>query len=266
LLAHLGDEAGAQEASARRDEVIAMLAREHGRSDVVEAEEITRTIENVVLVLDEAIEAFDSNVADDENKVGHCVGSGAELSGTVIEPAGDAENIEMAGIYEPWIPVVVGTIADLDDLPKKAAKEKVRSLAGEIVALEGPVHVDRVATLIGRSFAVGRLAPKRRAQIIRHIGAADGVEVVGKHAWPADIDRATWGSFRRNGPNSSRKFAEIAVEEVANAMAACMARNPSQSDEEVDRVTLACFGRERRSAAYKGHLDKARALIGRSGP
>ena len=57
--------------------------------------------------------------------------------------------------FEAWTVVPVGEVSVLDDLPKKAAKEKVRAVATEIVEFEGPIHLDRLAQPVHHQHRLG---------------------------------------------------------------------------------------------------------------
>lgn len=72
--------------------------------------------------------------------------------------------------FSPW-QVVARETGVVEALPTKVAKEKVRATAAEIIEVEGPVAVDRVATLVARTYGINRLADRRRQQIIRQIRA-----------------------------------------------------------------------------------------------
>ncbi len=99
--------------------------------------------------------------------------------------------------FEPWVPVPVGDVSVLDDLPKKVAKEKVRAVAVEIVDAEGPIHLDRLASLVGASFGVQRLyAARAKRSFTRHAPQASISTPTSSHG-PTE-------STRRSGPSSAR--------------------------------------------------------------
>lgn len=162
--------------------------------------------------------------------------------------------------FEPWDVVVVGDKSVLDDLPKFAAKEKVRAVAREIVAAEGPIHLDRLRQLVAATFGVRKLHAARARQIGRHVAAA-GLFIDGtKFVWSADIDPETWREFRPNSSEIDRLFLHISPREIANAMDHIAARDPHLTVDELRSVALETFGRKRRTKAFLGHLAKAEAL------
>lgn len=164
-------------------------------------------------------------------------------------------------VFEPWEPVLVGDISVLDDLPKLAAKQKVRAVAAEIVEAEGPIHLDRLAQLIAASFGVGRLHANRAAKINRQVKAAGLTVDKAKFVWPDGVDPGSWTEFRPNTSQVERPFLFISPVEIANAMQFLKTRGPGLSDAELDSATLRTFGRKRRTRQFAAHITKAKALL-----
>lgn len=163
--------------------------------------------------------------------------------------------------FEAWTVVPVGDVSVLDDLPKKAAKEKVRAVATEIAEFEGPIHLDRLAQLTAASFGVQRLWPAREKKLIYQIRQT-GLMVDGdKFVWPSDLDPKTWAEFRPNDSTIDRPFIQISPIEIANAMRLLIARTPGISEGDLDASALQTFGRKRKTKQFAGHLKRARSLI-----
>jgi hypothetical protein len=194
--------------------------------------------------------------------------SAQSYEGTLVEPGpdvlerkdgGDTPLVGNSRIrYEPWPAVEIGNASVLDDLPKRYAKEKVRALASEITEFEGPIEIDRLASLIGNAFGLSRIKATRRGQIKRHIRAADVVVDGDGFVWPTDIDPDTWTEFRPNDSNAGRAFTDISPVEIANAMRFIREKNPGISEEDLDTKTLQTFGRKKRTSQVKAHLALAR--------
>ena len=163
--------------------------------------------------------------------------------------------------FEPWEPVPVGDVSVLDDLPKVAAKLKVRAIAVEIVEAEGPIHVDRLAQLIAASFGVQKLHANRAAKITRQAKAAGLLIDKGKFVWPDGVDQDAWAEFRPNTSQVERPFLFVSPVEIANAMRFLKRRTPGISDVDLDSATLRTFGRKRRTKQFAAHLTKAKALV-----
>lgn len=159
--------------------------------------------------------------------------------------------------FEPWVPVAVGDLAILDELPKKHAKEQLRAVAIEITEFEGPIHIERLAELTAAAFGLNRLHPRRRRQIERQIKATHLAVDTGRFVWPSSIDREKWEEFRPNSSSVDRPFLHISPVEIANA-----ARFICENEEGINRVKLETqilqtFGRRRRTPQFKKHLSKA---------
>lgn len=163
--------------------------------------------------------------------------------------------------FEPWEPVLVGDVSILDELPKVAAKQKVRAVAAEIVEAEGPIHVDRLAQLVAASFGVQKLHAKRAAKITYQAKASGLLIDKAKFVWPDGLDPNAWTEFRPNSSQVVRLFLHVSPVEIANAMRFLKQKSLGISDIDLDRATLQTFGRKKRTKQFAAHLDKARALV-----
>jgi hypothetical protein len=162
--------------------------------------------------------------------------------------------------YEPWPVVLSDDPGLLDELPKKAAKMQVRALAEEITEAEGPIHIDRLARLIGRSFGVSRLASKRSAKIKRQIRNCESITEDADHfLWPGSLHASTWLEFRPNDSDTEREFTEISPVEIRNAAAFIRRHHPDWSDDRLQRAVLATFGKKRLTKKTRAHLEAALA-------
>ncbi len=169
----------------------------------------------------------------------------------------DATRLE----FEPWAPVAVGDASVLDDLPKKVAKQKVRTVVIEIVEMEGPIHIDRLAKHLAASFGVQRLHPQREKKILSQIKATE-LQVDGaKFVWPEGVDPQTWTEFRPNSSDVDRPFEHISPVEIANAMRFLKQHKPSVSKADLSAATLQTFGRKRHTKQQAAHLAKASAAL-----
>lgn len=156
------------------------------------------------------------------------------------------------GCYEPWV-VVAREAGVIEDLPRKAAKQKVCAVAAEITDMEGPVHIDRVATLVARTYGVVRLAEKRRAPIVRQI-CASGFHVDGDgFAWPEDFDPATLTGYRPTSAGEDRDLTQVSPVEFRNAAASVALELTGEARM---RAVMTVFGRSRLTAGYRKHLTK----------
>lgn len=162
--------------------------------------------------------------------------------------------------YEAWETIIVGDSSVLDALPKKTAKEKVRSLAAEIAEFEGPIHLERLTRLVALGFNLQRLAEKRRKKLERQVHQCGlHVDDMG-YVWPSDINPDTWDEFRPNTSDAARPFTEISPTEIANAYIFFGATQPELVGAELDAAVLRTFGRKRRTETVLAHLGKGKDL------
>ncbi|MCL2504458.1 MAG: Swt1 family HEPN domain-containing protein [Coriobacteriia bacterium] len=163
--------------------------------------------------------------------------------------------------FEPWPVVIFGDRSVLDELPKKAAKEQVRSVAIEIAEFEGPIHIERLTKLTTAAFDLSRLYPKRERQVVHQIkqacAQADLTLDENKFVWPSVIDRQTWKEFRPNSSDAERPFWHISPTEIANAACFIAAQNPDISQADLRVQTLRTFGYKRQTKQIREHLDCA---------
>lgn len=162
--------------------------------------------------------------------------------------------------FEPWTPVLVGGVETLDQLPKMAAKQKVRAVAAVVVDAEGPIHLDRLAQLVAASFGVRKLHAKRAAQIKRQVKAAGLLVDHDGFVWPDGLDPSRWEEFRPNSSAVDRPFWHISPVEIANARRFITRQDAAADAATIDSATLRTFGRRRRTRRIGSHLAKAWAL------
>jgi hypothetical protein len=179
------------------------------------------------------------------------------------EPSGESPTLvgEHRLTFEAWQPVPVGDVSVLNDLPKIAAKQKVRAVAAEIVEAEGPVHMERLVQLVGTSFGLHKVHSGRVSKIAYQVKASGFHVDKEKFVWPLGVDPDGWREFRPNTSQADRPFLHISPVEIANAMRFLKRRSPQLSDAELDAATLRTFGRKRRTQQFTAHLARARALL-----
>lgn len=164
--------------------------------------------------------------------------------------------------FEPWEPVLVGDVSVLDELPKLAAKLRVRAVAVEIVESEGPIHLDRLVQLIAASFGVQKLHTNRAKKLVYQAKAAGLAVDAAKFVWPEGVDPSAWTEFRPNSSDVDRPFLFVSPVEISNAMSFLKRRSPDISETDLDTATLRTFGRKRRTMQFTTHLARAKVLLG----
>ncbi|WFN93800.1 DUF3320 domain-containing protein [Gordonia sihwensis] len=249
LLEHFADEDGLGEARRVRHEALVALALAEGVTEQAAAESAASASSE-----DEAASASATDLEPaDEPEV---ISPGAEvleLEPTVI----GAHRLE----FEPWTVVKVGTVDVLDELPKKAAKEKVRAVALEIATYEGPIHLDRLVDKTAQSFGLQRVRAGREKKLGYQIKQAGLFIDADKFVWPNEIDPACWTEFRPNDSNADRPFIHVSPIEIANAARFIKAKQPGIAKADLDTAVLRTFGRKRRTKQFAAHLAKATDLL-----
>lgn len=246
LLEHFGDADGLEEAKRVRHEALAALAEQEGVPEQV-AEAASAALGSTSIV--ETTETPRANAQESE---GESVTPDPEVLVGKPSVIGD-RRLEFA----PWSVVRVGSVGALDELPKKAAKEKVRAIAVEIATYEGPIHIDRLVDKVAQSFGLQRVHARRQAKIayqIRQVGLFIDED---KFIWPREIDASTWVEFRPNDSDVDRPFVQISPVEIANAARFISAKRPGLTDDELDVAVLQTFGRKRRTKQLAAHLVRA---------
>ena len=86
--------------------------------------------------------------------------------------------------YEPWRKVGRGDRELLDRLNVRSVQQMVEEVAGEIVDFEGPIAMDRLLGLIGNEFGMTRLHERRRKSLLRRVRATELVVDGDGFVWP----------------------------------------------------------------------------------
>lgn len=227
LLDCFGDAGGLVEARRLRHEALAALAIEERVSERAAAAAAAAPAPESVLA------HGDESAPSEES-----LGGGAESE--LVAPDPEVFEREPSAIgstrlaFEPWSVVQVGGVAVLDDLPKKAAKDKVRAVAVEIATYEGPIHLDRLVQLTARSFGLQRVRSGRERKLAYQIRQAGLFVDAEKFVWPSEIEPASWSEFRPNDSNADRPFDQISPVEIANAARFIKAAHPRASEADLD--------------------------------
>lgn len=254
LLEQFGDDEGLLEAVRIRHDALAALAAAAGISEQAAVSKVTVTTS-------EASGSKSEGTANVPAETANCHVEVVTPDPVVLTRAPSAIGNERL-LFEPWVVVQVGGIDVLDDLPKKAAKEKVRAAAVEIATYEGPVHIERLVQLTGQSFGLQRVRTSRERKIEYQIRQTDLFVDEDDFVWPQEIDPAKWREFRPNDSTVSRSFQHISPVEIANAARLIRGQRQGIGYEDLATLVLQTFGRQRRTKQITGHLALALARAG----
>lgn len=151
---------------------------------------------------------------------------------------------------------VVGDREVLDRLDERDAREAVGTELLDVIAVEAPVQVERLARIVANRFGLSRVRQNRLEEIIRLIPDELCVDTpFGVYAWRSEEQYQTWGDYRPTPPDVDRKLAEIAPEEIVNAFIAIITNAGVIERSELVGITATLFGMSRVTAQARTHLD-----------
>lgn len=251
LLRYMEDKKGLEEALRIRHQALRALAEEQGVTEDSVEERATPTLDAVP----------DEEPADVDEVEEDSVHPDPEVLKQEPKTSGDqilgSDRLE----FEPWEVVPVGDVEVLNNLRKNAAKSDVRTVAIEIATFEGPIHIDRLTRMVGRSFGLSRVRKNRSKRISYQIEQAGLFVDEDQFVWPREIDPSSWTEFRPNDNSVRRSFTHISPVEISNAARFIKAKHSEIDPKELEAAVLRTFGRKQRTGAVKDHLSKARKLL-----
>ncbi|MDR3213233.1 MAG: DUF4011 domain-containing protein [Azoarcus sp.] len=168
-------------------------------------------------------------------------------NGAVQIPLNGAEK----NIVVDFIPAsddVAAPQAVLNDL--QAARPEVIRIAAEALAVEGPVHLDRLLRIIANRFGYSSAGFQKRGELSELIASTFTVDG-DRFVWQDGVDRQTWRTVRRTVSGSDRAMMEICPAELLNAMELVLSRAPAGSRDDLLKDTASVLG-------YARLTDKAR--------
>jgi hypothetical protein len=258
LLEHFKDDDGLADARRIRLEALAALAKQEGVTEQAAAISTAANVREPLPAVKVALASTPTSVPEAVDDIEpELVTPDASVLVRTPSIIGDKRLA-----FEPWTVVQVGAIEVLDDLPKKAAKEKVRSVAVEIATYEGPIHLERLVQMTAQSFGLKRVAASRERKLSRQIQQAGLFVDTDKFIWPREIEPGQWSEFRPNDSNADRPFVHISPAEIANAARFILDTDKEMSTTELEAAVLQTFGRRRRTRQVAAHLAKAMARLG----
>jgi very-short-patch-repair endonuclease len=160
------------------------------------------------------------------------------------------------GDFAPAHTDVVGDREVLDRLDDPGAREAVAAQLVEVIDIEAPVQLERLARIVANRFGLSRVRQSRVDEILRLVPDDLCVETpFGVYAWRSEAQYQTWGDFRPTPPGVDRKLTEIAPEEIVNAFVAIVADAGVIERSELVGITATVFGMSRVTAQARTHLD-----------
>ncbi|TLF93668.1 DUF3320 domain-containing protein [Nocardia cyriacigeorgica] len=150
----------------------------------------------------------------------------------------------------------LGAREDLDRINSREVTRVITDAVRELVEVEGPIELDRLARTIGTRFGYDRVRQARKDFITGCVPAelVHSDPLGADFVWPRQLDRATWRGYRTTPDDVARPLHEIAPEEIINAMNAVCGRR-ELDEEALMRKTLAVFNQRRLASASRDRLS-----------
>ena len=150
---------------------------------------------------------------------------------------------------------MIGSKGQLDDL---AANEPVIVAAiREVIAIEGPIEMERLLKFVARRFDLRKVNAKRLEEI-GELVPADRVTTsdLGEFVWPVGIDPTTWREFRTSD-TLVRPIVAISPEELANAATVIVKEAYSIDRTDLIRAVATQFGAKSVTAPVRERISDA---------
>ncbi|MBP1159800.1 hypothetical protein JOE46_001959 [Rhodococcus sp. PvR099] len=159
------------------------------------------------------------------------------------------------GVYQCAPTTALGEREDLDRVNSATVRGRITGAVREIVEIEGPIELDRLARDVGRRFGFDRVSASRKGFVIDCV-PAELIQAtpLGNFVWPRELDCAEWGGYRSTPDNVTRSLSDIAPEEIVNAMNA-VCRGRQLEVEPLMRETMAVFNQKRLAGPSRDRLD-----------
>lgn len=176
----------------------------------------------------------------------------AALDAAAGDGGGEEQPVDAAGggAASPAVPYVAAQLAvasaDPEALYLPASRPRQVEQVREVVAVEGPLHLDELYRRVGGAWSTRKLTSRVRRQLWPLLAALErsgALRVVDDVVWPGAVDPATWSVVRGPGADgSSRDASLIPAEEIAAAARWVLVRSLSLPADALARETARLFG------------------------
>ena len=127
----------------------------------------------------------------------------------------------------------------------------------QIIAESGPISVERLGRRIVKAYGRSRLVGDRLAQLRAAVPQSVRRDREEGFCWPPDRDPLDWTGFRTSDDLKARPLTDIALVEIANAMAYVAAQAMGIGTDELFRQTYKLFGGNRLTEPARDRLAAA---------
>ena len=143
----------------------------------------------------------------------------------------------------------------LDHDPR--ARREVVDVMRQIVEESGPISVERLGRRLVKAYGRTRLVDHRLAQLRALLPDDLRRDREDGFCWPASRDPLDWTGFRVSADVKARPLTDIALLEIANAMAYVAGRAMGIGTDELYRQTYKLFGGNRLTEPVRTRLAEA---------
>ncbi|HEY5785718.1 MAG TPA: DUF3320 domain-containing protein, partial [Microlunatus sp.] len=178
----------------------------------------------------------------------------AELVGSTAEPEATPTGLE-AYVESDLGPYPSSVLEQLDHDPR--ARREVVEVMRWIVEESGPISVKRLGRRLVRAYGRTRLVDHRMAQLRALLPDDLRRDREDGFCWPATRDPLDWTAFRVSADVKARPLSDIALLEIANAMAYVAGQAMGIGTDELFRQTYKLFGGNRLTEPVRSRLADA---------
>ncbi|NVN00143.1 DUF3320 domain-containing protein [Arthrobacter sp. SDTb3-6] len=146
--------------------------------------------------------------------------------------------------WEPWDVSLMGDPDTLDRLRTKDSQQKVRAVVEDIVDAEAPIHIERLAKLVGYAFGLKRVGKDRVKSIVHQVGKSSVFRDDFGFVWPENVEPQKWLLYR-SCAEGERDFDEVSPIELANAIVAELTGKGDAALDDLRYAVLNAFGRKK---------------------
>ncbi|MED5417189.1 MAG: DUF3320 domain-containing protein, partial [Verrucomicrobiota bacterium] len=155
----------------------------------------------------------------------------------------------------------------LDLLPTPKATRRVAKIIDEILAVEAPIHGERLARIVGRRCGMQTVRAARAKQILGIVSAELREESeLGLFIWSTSRTANDWTAFRSTPAEvKDRQIGHIAPQEILNAMLHVVGSAFAVEPEELLRETSKALGFAKCGAQVRKRIEAVLTKAGGAG-
>jgi len=121
----------------------------------------------------------------------------------------------------------------------------IKRIVDEVVEFEGPISIDRLASVVAGRFGLERVRAARRESLVKHFSHLPKTETsLGTTFWSSSRPSDSWTGFRTSKSDDSRSIDDVPPEELRNAMVAAVRLGNTATGEEIIKLVASAYGRK----------------------